>query len=149
MAITSWRSLRVVLVAVVAAVSLAACSGGDDTSTTIGAIDPNDVVFGSGELPESLPDDFPVPAEAVIGSTLVVASTGSTEMIVRIPSSFDVAATYYEQNLEARGYTVESSESVSDTRWELELSRESLTGNITLTAIGSDITEAVMQFEQG
>lgn len=149
MAITLWRTLRVVLVSVAVAVLLGACSGGDGTSTTIGAVDPNDVVFGSGSIPENLPDDFPVPAEAVISSTLVVASSGSTEMIVRLPSSLEVAVAYYEQNLEARGYAVDDSLSVSDTRWELQLSKDSLAGTITLTAIGSDITEAVMQFEQG
>ena len=75
-----WRVLAVVVVALIGA----ACSDTEGTTTTGGVSSADDVVFGEGELPETIPGEFSLPTGSAIGSTMVVTKTGFTEVIVRI-----------------------------------------------------------------
>ncbi len=139
-----WRAVALVVGVVMA---LSAC-GGDDAATT--TVDPSeDVVFGSGSLPESMPSDFPVPAEAVIGSTLMVRSAGTTEVIMRLPVEVPAAASYFEQNLDARGFDVTVSTSSTDSSVTVEIARDDLSGTIDLRQATPQVTEAIMRFTSG
>jgi hypothetical protein len=135
------------LLAVLVAVSVAACSGDDGASTTTLASE-GDVVLGSGTLPDTVPDDFPIPPEAVIGSTLVAVGTGTTEVILRLPSSIEASIVYFEQRLDIDGYDVVSSEAESGTSWSIEFERDDLTGSLRLSSPGTDVTEVVLTLQQ-
>ncbi len=136
---------RAVLAVVAAALVISACSADDDAATT-SVVPDDDVVFGSGSLPDTLPSDFPVPDEAVIGSTLVVRSTGTTEVIMRVPVELAVAVTYFEQNLPARDFTILTSEANSDAAWAMEIERDDLSGTIDFKTGAPRVTEIVMAF---
>ncbi len=145
MTIPILRLVRVAATAAALAVLLAACGGDGDaaTSTTIGG---DDVVFGSGSMPDTIPDDFPVPEEAVISSTLVVRSTGITEVIMRIPVEVAAAVAYFDENLPARGFELPVSEAQSGEGWLMEVERDDLAGTIDFKPAPPNITEIVMRF---
>lgn len=136
---------RAVSAAVTLVLVASACSGDDGAApTTVAAND--DVIFGSGSLPDTLPNDFPIPDEAIISSTLVVPSAGTTEVIMRLPVELAAAVTYFEQNLPARGFPIVNSEAESDAAWSMEVERDDLVGTIELETASPQITEVVMLF---
>ncbi len=136
---------------VLAAACLGACSAGDvgattasTTAATTGPAQVDDIVFGSGSVPDSIPDGFPVPETAVIGSTMVNKSAGTTEMIVRMRSELSGAVAYYEDRLEAQGFAVLSSVSLGDNVWGIELSGENIEGTIRFSVPLEGVTDAVI-----
>jgi hypothetical protein len=118
-------------------VSLTACSG--DASTPTGSVE-----FGEGEIPETVPDDFPIPPEAVIGATLVDPARDYTEVILRVRAELGEVALYYEQNLGAKGWEVTRSEPAGE-RWEIEFTRsDDPDGSVELSVGATGVTQAVV-----
>jgi hypothetical protein len=144
--------MRIVIVAVVTALAVVACSGDDDGSgatTTAGSqgSGPVDVEFLTGELPESLPGDFPIPAQGVIGSGMINRTAGTTELIIRIPALVPAATKFYEDNFEARDYEVTSSAAKGADGWVIGFAKDDLTGTVELSPIGVDLSQAVIRAE--
>lgn len=145
--------MRIVVVAVLSAFVIAACSGADGgsgtTATTAGSqgSGPVDVEFLTGELPESLPGDFPIPAQGVIGSGMINRTAGTTELIIRIPAPVPVATKFYEDNFEARDYEVTSSDAKGADGWVIGFAKDDVTGTVELSSIGVDISQAVIRAE--
>ena len=133
-----------VWLAVLSLVALA-CSDGADEATTTAA--PSNIEFGSGEIPDSVPEDFPMLDSAVISSTLVNNDTGYTEMIVRMPAELGIAVQYYQSNLPTSGWEVTESSATSDTKWQLTATGFDTTVTIDFGVIGSQVTELVFTFE--
>lgn len=134
--------------AVLLSVGAASCSGDDDASATATGSQGSgtvDVEFFNGEVPESLPGDFPIPAQAVIGSGMINRTSGTTELIVRIPASVPAATAFYEDNFTARSYEIISSEAKVGDGWVIEFGREGLTGTVELSPIGTDLSQAVVR----
>lgn len=111
--------------------STAAC-GGDSTLDTAG--DP--VVFGEGERPPAIPDDFPIPANAVIGSTMIDRINHRTEMALQVGSDLEATVRYFSVGLVSQGYVVGTSQG-SATSWRIAFSQGELHGEIDFTAAGS------------
>lgn len=129
----------VALLVVVSCAMLAACGDDDDAS--------GDVVLGSGEVPETVPEDFPISEQAAVSSTVANMVTGETEMIVRYPTDIPATVEYYEMNLEARGYTVDRSESVGDAMWEMEFSKGAdISGSLELSD-AEGVTQVIVRFD--
>lgn len=116
---------------------LAGCNGGGVTTTTSG------VTFGEGEIPEPVPDDFPIPANAVIGTTLVDKVNNNTEFRLTLRSDPTSAVQFFEVGLVNQGYVVESSEG-NQTQWTMEFSKGELRGEILFTAPQNDLTAVVV-----
>lgn len=136
-----------IVVALLVALSVMAtgCSDGADTATTV-SIDPgDDIVFGDGVLPESIPEDFPLPTGSAIGSTMVVTKTGFTEVIVRISAELGITAEFFNQGLGQSGFTVDSSEADGD-NWAIEFSDESSKGTIDISEPLDGISQAVLRY---
>ena len=125
----------------------AACSDGSTTSTSgATAIDsPDEVVFDSGELPATIPDNFPLPAGSAVGSTMVVTDTGFTEVIVRVSAELGITVEFFEQNLEQNGFVVDSS-SGDESKWVIEFSLDGVKGTIDITEPQSAISQAVLRY---
>jgi hypothetical protein len=145
------RPLLLATIVVVLATVLVGCTGGSSdtttsTSTSVSGTD-QDLVFGRGEVPDTVPADFPIPEQAQIGATLVNRSTGLTEMVVTYPANVPEVAANYETNLEALGYTVESS-SGTDTQWSITFSRDDLSGDITLSSAGTSLSSGTIRLIQ-
>ena len=118
------RHVLLLLTAVAFAVAIAAC-GGD------GGSNEGEIVFGSGEIPQTMPDDFPLPQGLVIGSTLIDGKNGVTEVTYNIPANRSSVQLFYEQNFPIAGYTVVSSEPV-EPRYVVTFEKDELSGTVTI-----------------
>ena len=155
------RTSDVIVAAIaVLALLLASCSGDgaetDDpattTTTTASTVEvdapsgeTDDVVFGRGELPSTIPADFPIPEQAVIGSTLVDRTRGVTEVIITYPASVVEVAVFFDTNLPVLGYAIDSSSGTNGS-WTIEFSSDTSTGVLKLDVAGSGLTQSVLTF---
>lgn len=140
--------LRALAIAALVSLALTAC-GDDDASreTTAGSGAP-DVEFSTGELPESMPSDFPIPTEASIGTGMVDRTAGRVEIVLRVPASVSAVVEFFEANLDARDYVVTSSEAESTDGWVVAFEKDGATGSIGLRPAGDQLTQAVVRLEQ-
>ena len=124
----------------------------DGTTSTTAAPSPDQnadeqVVFGQGEAPATVPDDFPIPEQAVIGSTMIDRNRDLTEMITTYPAEVPAVVQFFEQNLPALGYTIDSS-SGTDANWEIAFSSETHTGEIVLAVGGNGLSNGTIRIIQ-
>jgi hypothetical protein len=126
------------------AFAAAACGGGsaDTTSSSV-----SDVMFSRGSVPETVPESFPIPEEAVVGATLVDPDRNVTEMILTFPADTAAVVDYYEQNLPPLGFTILSSDG-SETVWRIVFSDSDADGEMGVQAAGSGIAAATVQFSE-
>jgi len=89
------------------------------------------VITQEGEIPDSVPDDFPVPADATVGVSVVDQLAHQTEFALALAQGVEEAAQYYLVNLVSSGYVVESSAG-DDTRWNISFSRGALRGTVRI-----------------
>jgi len=139
-----WRTVAAALVAV--AIIVAGCGDGAGTTTTAGGVSsPDDIVFGEGEMPATIPAEFPLPTGSSIGSTMVVTTTGFTEMVARISADQGVTAEYFNENLKQAGFTVDVSEANQDA-WLIEFTYQDAHGTIDISTPTSGISQAVIRY---
>lgn len=143
-----WRRPLAAVAAVAIALSMAACGEGEDsgsTTTEAGVASGDDVVFGSGELPETIPAEFPLPAGSSIGSTLVVTGSGFTELVARVNAEMGVTAQFFDKSLIAAGFTVDSSVA-RERLWLIEFSKDGARGTIDISESPEGISQAVIRY---
>lgn len=142
------KRLVLAAVAVALAVAVAGCSDNGETSESapLTSDSPSeDVVFGSGELPSTIPDGFPLPAGSAVGSTMVVTTTGFTEAIVRMNAEQSLAVSYFEQELPKAGFTVDGSADDNGS-WLIEFNNDGAKGTIEITEPVEGISQAVIRY---
>ncbi len=140
------------LIIVAVAIVLAGCSSGSGPEDSVVTTVPGDasgepLVFGSGSVPDTFPDDFPIPSEARVGSTMIDRTRGVTEVIIVYPANMSEVVEYFETNLPAVGYAVGAS-SGSDTRWVIEFSRDGLEGEVILEVSGGGVSQGTIRVVQ-
>jgi len=134
------RPVRIRFLALAALlVVVTACS--DDTTATE---DTRTVIFGEGEIPATVPADFPTPPNAVIGSTLIDRVNHKTEFSVQMRADLTTAVQYYEIELVNRGYVVTSSTALSDVLWRIEFNLGELLGEATINFVGEGLSQIVV-----
>jgi len=141
-----FRSRQIAIVLVAVSVGYIAAGCGQSTAETSTTTE-SDVVFGRESVPESVPDSFPIPDEAVIGATLVDTSRGLTEMILTFPAGTSSVVQYYEENLPPRGYEITKSEG-SETEWRIDFTDENVDGVIRVQTGGIGVAAATAQFTE-
>ncbi len=94
------------------------------------------VITEEGEIPDSVPDDFPVPADATVGVSVVDQLAHQTEFALALAQGVEEAAQYYVVNLVSSGYVVDNSAG-DDTRWNISFSRGALRGTVRIDAGGA------------
>lgn len=117
------------------AMVLAACGDTEEAKTG--------VEFGEGVLPESWPADFPVPENAVIGSTLVDHDRDRQEIQLTVPVEVAVLAQYFDINLASNGYAVDSS-SGDTAEWEISFRDDGDLGTIVIQSFSGGTASAVV-----
>lgn len=122
---------------VLALLVLSGC--GDDAPVGTGGGD--EVVFGEGEPPPAFPVDFPIPAGAVIGTTLIDRPNHRSEMAMHIDGLLDAAVQNLTIGLVSQGYVITTSEGTSDS-WTIAFMRGELRGEVVFQAVGG-FTQAV------
>jgi hypothetical protein len=138
------RLLTALAALVVVALVAAACGGSSEDTTATADADASGVVFGRGSVPDTVPDSFPIPDEAVIGATLIDTNRGLTEMIITFPASVEAVVTFYEVNLPLSGYEITSSDG-TDGEWAMEFNGEGIDGVIRIKAGGSGVSSATVR----
>jgi hypothetical protein len=134
---------RLVVLLIVVATLVAAC-GDDGGSTTVTT---EAVVFGEGEIPESVPESFPIPPNAVIGSTLVDKINHRTEFRLTVASDVESTVRFFQVGLVNQGYVITSSEG-NAAEWTMTFRLGDLTGTIfTTPQSGGSVTTAVVTFD--
>lgn len=136
--------MRALATLALAAVLVGACSSSATTTTSPGV----GVEFGSGSLPETVPEAFPIPAVARVGSTLVDHDRGWTEVVLTFPSALGDVVSYFQTNLPARGFEILSSEG-TETSWELTFEGPGASGEIRIEAQGSGLSAAAVRLVEG
>ncbi|HEX9978059.1 MAG TPA: hypothetical protein VGB41_05450 [Acidimicrobiia bacterium] len=137
---SSQRSpVRVLALAALMAVVVIAC--GDDTTSTDSG---QQVIFGEGEIPSTVPADFPIPQNGVIGSTLIDRINHKTEFSVQLGVDLTTAVQFFDVELVNRGYVVTSSAALSDQLWRIEFNQGELIGQVTVNSLGGQISQAVI-----
>ncbi len=134
-----WRVVVLIAIAVIGA----ACSDTTETTTT-GAPSGDDVVFGQGEMPASVPEEFPLPAGSAIGSTMVIRD-GITEVVIRVSAERGVTAQFFDQGLTSGGFIVDRSEDAGDA-WEIDFSRDATKGTLEITEPTEGISQVVLRY---
>ncbi len=149
------RTRRMVVVLVIAvALVAAACSSStpqsasqtaDETTTTI---ELPDLEFGRGVMPVSVPAAWPMPEQAVIGSTMIDGVNGRTEVVVTYPAAVLETVAYYTTNLPIVGFEIISSDG-SDGEWTIEFAGEGVTGSAFFKIAGASVTAGTLTFNTG
>jgi len=100
------------------------------------------VITEEGEIPDSVPDDFPVPADATVGVSVVDQLAHQTEFALALTQGVEEVAQYYVVNLVSSGYVVESSAG-DDTRWNISFSSGTLRGTVRIEVGGTGCSVVV------
>jgi hypothetical protein len=109
--------------------------------------DAGSVTFGEGEIPGSVPGDFPVPAGAVVGSTLVDGVNHRTEFRFNVGQGSTAVIQFYTVSLVSAGYVVDRSEG-DLTLWSIEFSRDTLRGSVLVQPAGAEVTGVVVSINR-
>ena len=121
---------------VTTALLMTAWGCGGDTS-------PDGVVIGSGVIPETMPEGFPIPAGAVIGETSMDRDAKTTVVDLTTEGSLVSAVSAFTIGLVSSGYIVDQSEEQGDD-WVIRFSRQDLRGTIALESgddgVGATVT---------
>ena len=133
---------RSILALLAVTLLLGACSDSDNGTTTQGT-----VVFGEGEIPESFPDDFPIPDRSRVGGFLVDTINNRSEVVLRVQSTVPELAVFYEDSLPSAGFTVESSVE-TPTRWTITFREGELMGEISMTQPDSALANVVVEINR-
>ncbi|MGI9667093.1 MAG: hypothetical protein ACR2N2_08340, partial [Acidimicrobiia bacterium] len=99
---------------------------------------------GKGEMPATIPQTLPIPESAVVGATMIDRTRNLTEVVLTFPANVEEVAAFFGANLEALGWTVESS-SGTDANWLMEYSGELGTGEVILQTGGSGLTQGTLR----
>lgn len=139
-----FRLIALVVAVVAVAFGAGACGGSsaDTRPTTVST-----VLFGSGSVPATVPESFPIPDEAVVGATLIDATRGLTELILTFPADTTAVVEYYEENLPLRGYQITDSHG-AETEWGIEFSNDVVDGVMSVQTGGSGVAAAAVRITE-
>lgn len=144
---------RTGLVATVIAIALvlAAC-GGDSTDTTVSAADelpPADSLpeleFGNGELPITVPSNWPMPEQHKVAGTMIDGTRTLTEVVYTAGGEVLSVVASYERALPEAGYEYDTVKD-GDTKYTIAFSGNGIEGELLLQAAGSNVTAATLTF---
>lgn len=138
------KSLRYSMGPIVLLALLIASCGGDGGRTLDTSNGP--IILGSGEVPPGFPDDFPIPGNAAIGSTLIDTVQFRSEMSMQVPAEMNATVQFFNVGLVNEGYVVESSTG-SNTTWTIEYSKGELEGKVVVVPLG-DVSQVVATVNQ-
>lgn len=93
--------------------------------------EPEPIEIGDGTLPSTMPRDFPIPPDGVIGATLIDRVNHRTEVTVTMQQEMVPVVQYFQVGLVNAGYVVNRSEG-DRSRWTIEFAKGELLGSIDI-----------------
>ncbi len=133
------RRLAWLLAALLVVGAVGACGDDEPGDGTGGP----EVSFGEGAVPDQVPEDFPIPPGAVVGSTLVDGINTKTEMELRVREEIADVAQFFTVNLVSNGFVIDDSNS-DGSRWTLEFRRNGLAGSVVITSPSPGVSQAIV-----
>lgn len=100
--------------------------------------------FNEGRIPDSVPSDFPIPARAVVGATMVDTVNHRTEFTLNIDSDSLAVIQFFTIELVNQGYVIDRSSSLDQATWEIVFSRNEVAGTILIVSDGGGLTQTVV-----
>ncbi len=137
-----WRILMVAVAAV--AMIGAGCSDTTETTTTTSGTSGDDIEFGQGSMPETIPDSFPLPTGSAISSTMVIKD-GLTEVVIRVNAELGITAEFFNQGLVQGGFSVDRSEADGED-WIVEFSDDSAMGTLDISEPQQGISQVLLTY---
>ncbi len=101
--------------------------------------------FGSGSVPESVPDDIPIPPGAIIGTTLVDRNNNRTEVEMRLREDQATTVQFFTVNLVNKGFVIDDSSDRGLGRWNIEFRRGELRGSLSITEPTPGASQVVLE----
>jgi len=105
------------------------------------------VTIGEGEIPDQVPDDFPLPPGAVAGSSRIDRVGHRTEFTLTVPRTVSGVAQYYLVNLVGAGFVVVRSGG-DEASWSISFSRDSLRGTMLIEPAGAGAASVVVSINR-
>jgi hypothetical protein len=149
----------VLALAVATALVVSACSGSETEgstteATTIADLTPTveslptdlpDLEFGKGEMPITVPSNFPMPQQTLISTTMIDGTRGLTEVVFNIAGNIQDVKDFFTVNLPRFGYEITD---VADRTNETTLLfvGNGIDGGISFSVVGGDVTTGVLEF---
>ena len=143
----SLTTSRKVIVAVVMALAVlvAACSGSGSSGDLPPADSLPDLEFGRGEMPITVPDNWPMPAQHSIGATMIDGTRVLTEVSYTAGGTAEAVTNFYESALPGADYEFETTK-VTDTENDIAFSGNGIEGNLILKQLAPNVTGATLRF---
>jgi hypothetical protein len=131
----------------VVAIALAMVASACGSSSSLPAVeDLPDLEFGQGEMPISVPVEFPVPEGTAIGSTMIDGTRVRTEVVMIFPAnSVDVVA-FYETELPDAGFEITDTREDSRSTF-IDFSGNGVDATVTIRAAGPGLSEGFLVSE--
>ena len=134
-------SRRVLLLVVVAvSVVISGCASG-------ASLPPVDdlpaLTFGTGDFPATIPEEFPLPEHASVGSTMVDGTRVRTEVVIIFGADAPQVVAFYEAELPDAGYEVSNS-TTDGTQTDIEFTGNGIEGTMTIKAAGPGLSEGFL-----
>jgi hypothetical protein len=99
---------------------------------------------GQGRIPGSVPDDFPVPTQAVVTESVVDAANHRTEFTLEVASDSLGLLQFFTIELVSQGYVIDRSMRLDEETWEVVFSRNEVAGSILIMSDGGGHSLAVV-----
>jgi len=127
---------------VMVAVLAASCSSG---SSLPPADELPELEFGSGELPITVPEDFPFPERSVIQGTMIDGTRTLTEVVFTVGEAFAATVAFYELSLPDGGYEITGTDT-QGVRTVISFVGHGIDGTVTIAAAGPGLSEGFLVF---
>lgn len=145
--------------AIATALVVSACSGSDsegstteptttsDPTPTVESLptDLPDLEFGKGEMPITVPSNFPMPQQSLISTTMIDGTRELTEVVFNIGGNIHDVKEFFTVNLPRLGYEITG---VADKTNETTVSfiGNGIDGDVALKVVGGELTTGVLLF---
>ena len=146
----------VLALAVATALVVSSCSGSESEESSTTTTEPKttveslptdlpDLEFGKGEMPITVPSNFPMPVQTVISTTMIDGTRDLTEVVFNIAGNIHDVKEFFAVNLPRFGYEITG---VVDKTNETTLSfvGNGIDGDVALKVVGGELTTGVLLF---
>lgn len=136
----------IVAIVMAIAVLVVACGGSNSSDSDLPPADSlPDLEFGRGEMPITVPENWPMPSQHSIGATMIDGTRVLTEVAYTAGGNVDAVIAFYESALPDAGYEIDTTK-VSDTESDIAFEGNGIEGNLVLKQLAPSVTGATLRF---
>jgi hypothetical protein len=140
---TSKRIIAAIVMAV--AVFASACGGSSSAGDLPPADSLPDLEFGRGEMPITVPENWPMPSQYSIGATMSDGTRVLTEVSYTTGGNIEPMVQFYEAALPDADYEIETTK-LSEAETDIAFEGNGIEGNLILKQLAPGVTGATLRF---